>query len=293
MNLLSPIDPSGWSYLLPDLPEKIGDHEGFNYFGLGIMVLMLVALYSWIFSKHHWSLKGLKKPALITALVLLTLFSLSSNIGIGDYDLPEIPLNDYILYAASIFRSSGRMFWPVFYCLLYWFIKSIAHRYDLKTVTGILIAAVFLQFIDTHAGWKNIRAGLTGVPSSQWVTGLNDPFWEEAASHYLYLRALPLSVDKARFMYPDTWQMLPYFAATHHMPTDMAYLARYRYQSIIAAQTSSLKTLEDGSFAQDTLYIVDASYLSAVQNNIRPDRDFLGMIDGYYVLAPGWRTRQR
>ena len=39
MNLLSLVDSSGWSYVLPDLPQGGGDDEGFNYLGLGHYLL--------------------------------------------------------------------------------------------------------------------------------------------------------------------------------------------------------------------------------------------------------------
>ena len=44
MNLLSLIDASGWSFILRDIPEGGGDYEGFNYLGLGTLLLIGVAL---------------------------------------------------------------------------------------------------------------------------------------------------------------------------------------------------------------------------------------------------------
>ena len=44
MNLLSPIDQAGWSLILPDLPKASGDYEGFNYLGLGVLLLVPLAL---------------------------------------------------------------------------------------------------------------------------------------------------------------------------------------------------------------------------------------------------------
>ena len=50
MNLLSIIDPEvssmgknvKWSNFIPDIPNNYGEHEGFNYFGLGFILMFLI-----------------------------------------------------------------------------------------------------------------------------------------------------------------------------------------------------------------------------------------------------------
>src|SRR5262249_7097959 len=66
MNLLSLIDPSGWSYVLRDIPGSQGEEEGFNYMGLGVILLSLAvlpaakaALPALRARRHYWPLLAL------------------------------------------------------------------------------------------------------------------------------------------------------------------------------------------------------------------------------------------
>jgi uncharacterized protein DUF6311 len=44
MNVLAPINPMGWSIVLPSFRDMTGgEYEGFSYFGLGILILILIA----------------------------------------------------------------------------------------------------------------------------------------------------------------------------------------------------------------------------------------------------------
>jgi hypothetical protein len=51
MNLLSPFDPKGWSYLLRTLPLPSDYGEGYMYFGLGLLLLWPFALYKLVRDK--------------------------------------------------------------------------------------------------------------------------------------------------------------------------------------------------------------------------------------------------
>ena len=50
MNLFAIIDPGTstmgqkylWSRLLSDLPNNYGEHEGFNYFGIGFLIILFL-----------------------------------------------------------------------------------------------------------------------------------------------------------------------------------------------------------------------------------------------------------
>jgi hypothetical protein len=119
MNLLSPFDPKGWSYLLRNLPLPSDYGEGYMYFGLGLLLLWPFAIYKLV---RDGSLRALLKNGifkhlcLTLALVSLALFAITNHIAIGRKEF-GFGISDSIYAVASIFRASGRFFWPMFYAL--------------------------------------------------------------------------------------------------------------------------------------------------------------------------------
>ena len=58
LNLLSTVDPgsnfNNWSYILPDIKlTTLEQAEGFNYFGLGSLIIILLSIIIYILSKSN------------------------------------------------------------------------------------------------------------------------------------------------------------------------------------------------------------------------------------------------
>lgn len=286
MNLLAILDPDNWSYLLKDLPAAEGDYEGFNYLGLGGLVLLLFAVPSLASGRARVIAGAGKRPFLILALVGLTLFSVSNKIGFGTQQF-ELPLPDVLLEAASVFRSSGRMFWVVFYALLFAMICVILRGHGTRAAVGILSVALFVQVADTHSGWAGIRKRLMVKASSEWPSALQDPFWNEAASRYAKVRWL-LAANPSRH-----WLELSTYAANHGLSTDAVFLARIDASKLDRARLRGLEALNSGRYEPDTLYLLEDRLLLKAAMTLDPQRDLLAKLDGLNVLAPGWKTCAR
>lgn len=132
--------------------------EGFNYIGLGMIVLLAVALVlvvlyrNNIFSHithHFWSLKS-KWLYLLLLCALFAIFAISNIVTIGNQILFEYTLPPLYKSFCFAFRSSGRFFWPVYYILFttvfYIIVKSFRTKATL--LSFILGAALLLQIID-------------------------------------------------------------------------------------------------------------------------------------------------
>jgi len=130
MNLNALINPMGWSkYFLKDLALATnGQYEGFNYLGLGMIILLIGTLFIHI-KKIIINTNRINKQILlkwigiIFIIIFLLFFSLSNQITLFSRTLINLPLSDSILKIWSIFRATGRMFWPIYY-LVYIFICS-------------------------------------------------------------------------------------------------------------------------------------------------------------------------
>lgn len=282
MNLLSPFDPAGWSFVLPDLPKASGDYEGFNYAGLGVLSLVPLALIAWLRNRQPLKDEIRARAWLLLALTGLWLFALSNQIGVGahtfSYPLPKIATN-----LANVFRASGRMFWPVLYTLILMVMFLLVRGYRPRIVAALLALALTIQIVDTRNGWMGLRNSKMMTPSAEWATPMRDPFWANAAAHYPNVRSLMPQNQSER------WQVIADFAASHGLKTDAVYLARMSSTALDQARQKTQRMLESGQYDADSLYILDDTVLAAAAKSVNSETDLLTRVDGLVVLAPGWK----
>jgi hypothetical protein len=200
LNILSPFVPQD-SGVLPFMHDMIdatgGQYEGFNYLGLGILVLFAISLV--LYRRDLWTL-ALRYRFLLLMMLAFTVFAISFNPMAGDIALlhpfadasnmagsptAAMPaaahpagigqkLHDLIFYPLQQFRSSGRFFWPVAYLMAAFGIVGVWRRIPGPTGLTILAAAALLQFVDAgplrHEMSAAIRApAATPVGADPWV----------------------------------------------------------------------------------------------------------------------------
>jgi Family of unknown function (DUF6311) len=281
MNLASLVDPSGWSYLLKDIPEGENDYEGFNYLGLGAILLVLAVLPT-LKGALPWLRKNRQYWPLLALLVGFTLFAVSNNVGLASHNF-LIPLPQAVIDRAQVLRSSGRMFWPAFYVLFWVVIRALFKRYPPRVAAALLFIAVLVQAVDTSAGWRLNRRDLL-IAGSTWPSPLKAPFWSQVPTSYDQIRMVPpknIETDYAVFAY---------FSATHGMTSDAIYLARVDEHLEQRAKRQAMQAVNKGQYLPRTLYIVDPRYEKAARRSTR-DPALFATIDGFLVLAPDWKCR--
>jgi Family of unknown function (DUF6311) len=148
MNLLAPIDPMhyGDTLLLKPLP-KVGpcQYEGYNYFGLGIILLGIVALGCRpSAARKLFTREGVAAWVIIGASLLL---ALSTKATAGNLILYEIPLQS-LQTVLSAFQSSGRLFWPAYYLIVSGIIAAACVAFEGRKLILILSTVFLLQFAD-------------------------------------------------------------------------------------------------------------------------------------------------
>jgi Family of unknown function (DUF6311) len=291
INLLSLFDASGWSYVLPELPKAGGDYEGFNFLGSGVLLTLPFAIGGLIGGRkvlHSIKINSInKRPAFLIALFCLAAFALSNKVGFGLITF-ELPVSKPLLQVAAIFRASGRMFWPVFYTLLFSILYIVVRSYRSELVIAILATALVVQIVDTSAGWRLVRKQAMVTSANTWSTPLKDAFWERAAARYRKVRSVMPELEKS----PD-WPTFATYAAKHGLATDAIYNGRLGLKQWDAAKAKARTALETGNFDQDSLYIMDASSFTEAARHINQDTDLMTQIDGFNVIAPGWKIREK
>lgn len=281
MNLLSVLDSDGWSYLLKDISGGAGDYEGFNYLGLGVLFLFVIAIPVLFSTWKRLSNAVRRYSYLLILLISLSVYAITNNIGFGPLDIVYYYLPDFVLRFANIFRASGRMFWPVYYLIIFTIIFLVVNRYKRFSIF-LLSLAFILQMVDTNAGWRGIRRNMV-EPSQTWNTPLSDSFWQEAAARYQKVRYIPPG------NHTPEWMNLAYFAGTQGLATDAVYLARVGSEELANARSKAQDILKNGNFDHDTLYVLDDNSFHQAVISVDKNSSLLAKIDGFNVVAPGWQ----
>lgn len=282
MNLLSIIDSDAKSYIIKGIANAgKGEYEGYNFLGLGGILLLLFALCSLFSGNVDMNTEAIKKRQwLLTALILLFLFSLSNVVGIGPIEL-KLQIPKELQKALNIFRASGRMFWPVYYMIFFACIYIIVHSHKKRYVVVILSVILVVQITDSSAGWLNDKKRLMAEPSSVWKTPLTHPFWGDAATTYKKLKIVPPGNVR-----PD-WQKFAYYAGSHGMATNAVYLARVDKSALEQAQKDSDNAFRSGNYDPEALYILQDNPSDMSLGN---KDNLFAIIQGYTVFAPGWNN---
>jgi hypothetical protein len=285
MNVAAPFDSAGWSYVLPTLPTAAGDYEGFNFLGAGGLLLLVAAIPALVRGRTTMVMRLLEKNALLgLALFGSTVFALSNRIGIAHIEL-AYPIPRAVESTGNVLRSSGRFFWPVYYVLLLFLVFVVIRRFRSSVAITILAVALAVQVADTSAGWLDIRRQLTVEPAQRWATPLEDDFWKAAAARYDAIRIIPPQNG-----HPD-WRIFSDYAVRHGLATDAAFFARVSLSDEAGAREHADELVRSGRFEEDTLYVVDASVIGEVRQNIDESRDLLLRVDGFDLVAPGGAGR--
>lgn len=149
-----------WSRLLPVWPQQHHQYDGFNYLGAGILLgLLALVVYgvvrlvmalvrkqhqpiakAWAFIKGHvW---------LILVCLCLAVFAPSNIVVFNNVELLNIPLPQFVLDLCEIFRSSGRMLWPISYLLLLSLLVTVGRLLQGKWKTIALCLLLAVQLFD-------------------------------------------------------------------------------------------------------------------------------------------------
>ena len=191
--------------------------DGHNYLGFGTLLLLGYLLL------FHFKVvvKGvLKHWVLVVAVVLLTLYSLSTKIYVADrlvfaYELPR-----FFELISGTFRSSGRFFWTVGYVLVFFsLVTFVVQNRDKKALYAVLFLVV-VQVIDTthHRGYLE-----EALSREKYFKVQDHAKWSELVAQSTKVYLFPAYKCGAGI---EETLMLQYFASLHRKPFNSGFLAR-------------------------------------------------------------------
>ena len=280
--LWNPVGVNGvlYSRLLPAQNQVGGNYDAFAYLGLGVLAALPVALVLARrrlagYLRRHW--------ALCLCCVVLTAFAVSNVITANGVTLATLPLPASFIKLFSVFRSGGRLFWPVYYLLVLAAFAGLA-RLPQAAVWVAMFAMVQLwdvspALIQRHDAMRDAQT------ADAFPTEMQSSFWQTASGRYAHL-------ESVEGMQADSLH-LALWAADNDMTTNDPFAARYDETVLASERQTALDALANGDLQNDTLYLfaTEGAFLQAVE----PVKDaaWCGQVtstDGtasWYVIAPG------
>ena len=286
MNLNALWNPAGvngvlYSRLLPAQNQVGGNYDAFAYLGLGVLAALPVVVVS---ARRHILGAVRRHWALCAVCAVLTAFAVSNVITANGVTLATLPLPASLIKLFSIFRSSGRLFWPIYYLLMLLTLVGLARLKDRWLLAGAALLAV-VQVWDVSPGMvQRSAAMLQAMQTDAFPTEMESDFWQ-AAQQYTAV----VSMDEIQ----DDALHLALFAADNGMTTNDPFAARYDETALAVQRETLLAELAAGTVREDTLYLFaeEGAFLPAVEPV--KDNAWCGRVtstDGtcsWYVIAPG------
>jgi hypothetical protein len=224
MNIIEPI--SGGKYT-PWFYERAtaGQYEGFNYLGLGLIIISLIALLSCI-KDNYLKSSLLRNWPLLIILSLFFIYSLSNNIYfqkslVLSYEVPEI-LNRI----TNTFRASGRFFWTIGYCLIIFSILVFHKKGWGKSAYFkiFLLLLLVLQALDTRPYIKEARAAARGAGNEIVDFDLFDSVVNKETTETIYYYPY-FGCEKSYVMH--TLMPIMLYSSLSSININTGYIARY------------------------------------------------------------------
>ena len=283
MNLNALWNPAGvngvdYSLFLPMQNQVGGNYDGFAYLGLGVL-LALPAAVRVIFPRLRRHLP------LCAVCAVLTLFAVSHVVTANGVTLCTLPLPASLIHLFSVFRSGGRLFWPVYYLLM---LAAFVGLCRLPGCGFAVCLALLVQLADLSPAFLQRQQAMRQAQQQDvFPSALQSDFWEAAAGNYTHLFSVQGLQDDALH--------LALYAAENGMTTNDPFAARCDEKALEAQRETVLEELSAGRLRQDTLYLFEeeGAFLQAVEPV--QEQAWCGRIhtDGcdWYVIAPGLQHR--
>jgi hypothetical protein len=270
MNLLAPFIatngaislPNHWSFFLGTLKLPLleqGD-EGFNYLGLGFILLSMIALFcsKKIIPTIHWK----RWMPLGCICVIFTFYAISNRVTWANHVLftyPRLPLTPAI---TDVFRASGRFFWPVYYVLMFTIFMLLSKRFKNNLLLLFLGSALIIQILDLSTKFKELHhyfaiksVSFPHLPKALVIDG------GKKYRHLVFLPYTPMPQISIPY-----FQYYAQFAAQHQMTVNIGYFARLDNRALRNFNTERLQKLLRGQQEANTFYFITEPKLAQILN---------------------------
>lgn len=273
-NILSPMMPNGWSRILNDVVTLNTGFEGFNYWGLGILLLFIYNSKSLINKLLALRLRPVE-TGIMFALVVFLIISTTNHIQLGSRSF-FFPLPRAVIESLSIFRASARFFWPVSYFVFISLIFITVKENKNSRALAIIFLALIIQAYDVSIGFSKEKFYI--FQPTQPEIHYSKDFWSNALSTHKNVKIVPFENQSAN------WAKISTIANDYNVPTDAVYMARISGKKSSNMNTHTIGELFTGDYDKTSIYVLNEHILGSI--SLR-NGDEIYKVDGLYVLSPG------
>jgi hypothetical protein len=273
-----------WSTVLPTLPwATAGQYEGFQYPGLGALVLVFVALG--LLLRKRVAKPEMKRESsldsgwrwLCLPCVFFTLAALSNKITFNQHELLSFDYPNLLAYIADTFRSSGRLFWPVNLILLALAVFVLSRRLSWRAAIGVLAVCFLIQLIDVHRAFpRRLNVLRSDFPRSSELLSTD---WRRILESSSYVGFVPR--DAWAWMVEGSLWRLVFMANRKGTPVNAMYVSRGDLESLSRANYMLLQQLSNDSMPSDASFIINQERVCGAPMSVRQR---LRVLDGRFVL---------
>jgi hypothetical protein len=281
MNLLAPVMAMGTSrWFRATALERVataGQYEGYAYLGAGLLVVTCIALAVGIvrITRRGVNVEWRSVVPLLLVCLVLTLLALSPTITAGTVTV--LQYRESLWGPLSVFRSSGRLFWPVFYCALFIAVAIVARGLRPWIAASLLVAAIILQIADLAAYYQRVARSR----QAEWLTPLQNTFWKSATPHYRHVTLVPTALCANPADAVD-YRPFALLASDVGITINSGFAARLDLPRMREYCRAFARDRARGVIAHDELYIVSPAALPEfVRRATTPI--VCPMLDGYAV----------
>ncbi len=283
MNLLSPIDPEAYpSIALKRQSIGAGQYEGYNYLGLGVILLLIVSIFrtSWprIFLRLSiWPLIGV--------FIVATGLAASTFVQLGSLTVANPQLPDFLFNALSMFRSSGHLFWPAHYLLIIAAMVLTYNAFSSRAAVVLVSILIFVQIADIQSLRTLVRAKWQ---TSAMPTPLKGEVWKHIGQKHRHLVVVPAF----QCSWSDTpggkdgFAIFDFLALRQRITVNSYYSGRYGEKSIAFACGDQPSNILADGLMEDTAYVLSPAFLAQFAGSLpAPTKHYCQEVDGFILCA--------
>lgn len=228
-------------------------HEGFAYLGLGLIVIVLISLITFIYflitkqvkKRHQFVL-----PLFLLCLVMLV-FAITNVVSYNTEVLFTYPTLGIVKKFGNVFRAVGRFSWPFYYLMIVTSIIVIS-KIKVKPVIIILLL-LFLTLFQLYDVENLITA--RDLKSGKFVSKLDEKNWKLIIDNFDEVITYPAYSNN--MVYKMDYQDLMYVALKSKKPISIGYVARENVKGGRAFNDTILNTLKRGEIEKNRVYVTN------------------------------------
>jgi len=225
--------------------------EGFNYLGLGLILLLFISIIFLIkyFEINKWRFFIKNHYLLFVSVLFMSLFAITHIVTFNDKVLFSFQLPHKLEVIFSPFRSSGRFFWLAYYVIMIAFFygfSAFIRKYDF--LKWFVLAALLIQLYDIKMLYARLYIENDSYAQTEKVQNwhaLLAPF-NHIVTYPPYEKDLNTQIDYVPFAY---------ISAINKKTLTTGYLARFNSRLATAHKKLIEDDIKQHNFDAQTVYL--------------------------------------